>query len=38
MIQSIMGADSATFAREALGLVFSSDHFMFKPYVDALVK
>lgn len=36
MLQTIMGNDTATFAREALGLVASSDHFIFKPFVQRL--
>lgn len=38
MLQGIMGSDTAAFAREAMGMVASSDHFVYKSYMDALLK
>jgi len=38
MLQQIMGDDSAAFGREAMGLMVSSDFFVFKPYIADMVK
>lgn len=37
MLRQIMGDNTAAFAREAMGLVASSDHFMYKEYIKTLV-